>query len=466
MIAHFSRMTAHMVGIGGVGMCGVARMLLAEGARVTGSDLMELSNVRLLRSLGAEIVIGHSAGNIPPDATLVVTSAAIKESNPEVVAARERGLEVVKYSEMLGRLMEERRGIAIAGTHGKTTTTAMVTAGLEHCGKSPSYLIGGDLPALGGSSRAGEGEFFVAEACEYDRSFLNLRPEIAVITNIEEDHLDYYRDLGEIEEAFVEFGRLLPREGLLVTREDDLACGRVAKEARCRAETFSLMAGGDWVGEVLGREGTRSRVLISRTGEDFLEFDLSVPGEHNVLNALAAVATLSGAGISADEMRPGLESFRGVRRRFQLLGEVGGVVFIDDYAHHPTEIKATLKAARDLFAKRRVWCVFQPHQHSRTRFLLEQFAGSFDDADVLIFPDIYFVRDSEVEKRRISSADLAREVSARGKEALYIPTFDEIMSSLRKRLEPGDVVITMGAGNIGELGHGMAQEFVETCAEG
>jgi len=466
MVADFSRLAVHMVGIGGVGMCGVARMLLAEGARVTGSDLAELSNVRLLRSLGAHITIGHDAMNVPRDATLVVISAAIRESNPEVAAAKERGLEVVKYSKMLGRLMGEKRGIAIAGTHGKTTTTAMVTAGLEHCGKSPSYLVGGDLPALGGSSRAGEGEFFVAEACEYDRSFLNLRPEMAVITNIDEDHLDYYRDLAEIEEAFAEFGQLVPRKGLLVTREDDEACKRVAEGVRCRVETFSLAGGGDWTGEVTGRDGFRSRVVISRSGEEFLEFDLSIPGEHNILNALAAVAVLAGAGISASEMKVGLESFRGVRRRFQVLGEVGGVLFVDDYAHHPTEIKATLGSARSLFRERRIWCVFQPHQHSRTRFLLEQFAESFSDADMLVFPDIYFVRDSEVERRRISSADLAREVLARGQEALHIPTFDEIKSSLRRRLQAGDVVITMGAGNIGELGHAMAQEFVEACANG
>jgi len=461
-----SRLVVHMVGIGGVGMCGAARMLLAQGARVTGSDLHELANVRVLRSLGAEIVIGHSPSNIPHDASLVVISAAVKDSNPEVVAAGERGLEIVKYSEMLGRLMREKRGIAIAGTHGKTTTTAMIAAGLEHGGRSPSYVIGGDLPALGGSSRAGEGDFFVAEACEYDRSFLNLRPEIAVITNIEEDHLDYYRDLAEIEEAFAEFAQLLPRKGLLVTRADDPACMRVAEDARCRIETFSLGGGGDWTAEVLGRDGFRSRICVSRRGEGFLEFDLSIPGEHNVLNALAVVAALSGAGLSGEEMKPGLESFRGVRRRFQVLGEVGGVVFVDDYAHHPTEIRATLRAARSLFSGGRIWCVFQPHQHSRTRFLLKEFAGSFVDADTLLFPDIYFVRDSEVDRRRISSADLAREVSARGKEALHIPTFDGIMENLRRRVRPGDVVITMGAGNIGELGHAMAQELVEACAEG
>ncbi len=453
----------HMVGIGGVGMCGAARVLLARGARVTGSDMRESANVRILRPLGAAIAIGHRAENVPAAAEVVVISAAVKEENPEVGAARERGLEVMKYSAMLGRLMKDKRGVAIAGTHGKTTTTAMVTAGLEHSGRDPSYVVGGDMPGLGGSSRAGEGDFFVAEACEYDRSFLNLRPEIAVITNIEEDHLDYYRDISEIEEAFLEFASLLPSEGFLLARADDPRCRSVAEKVRCARETFSVSGESDWTARVVEWEGIRSRVIVVHKRDEFVELELHVPGEHNVLNALAAVGVLFRAGLSGEEIKRALGTFRGVRRRFQFLGEVGGVAFVDDYAHHPTEIKAALRAAREVFGGRKVWCVFQPHQHSRTRFLLAQFAESFADADVLVVPDIYFVRDSEADKRRISSADLAREVSRRGKQAVYIPTFNEIVRKLREDVEPGDVVITMGAGNIGELGHALAREFTEVC---
>jgi len=319
------------------------------------------------------------------------------------------------------------------------------------------------MPGLGGSSRAGEGDFFVAEACEYDRSFLNLRPEIAVITNIEEDHLDYYRDISEIEEAFLEFASLLPSEGFLLARADDPRCRSVAEKVRCARETFSVSGESDWTARVVEWEGIRSRVIVVHKRDEFVELELHVPGEHNVLNALAAVGVLFRAGLSGEEIKRALGTFRGVRRRFQFLGEVGGVAFVDDYAHHPTEIKAALRAAREVFGGRKVWCVFQPHQHSRTRFLLAQFAESFADADVLVVPDIYFVRDSEADKRRISSADLAREVSRRGKQAVYIPTFNEIVRKLREDVEPGDVVITMGAGNIGELGHALAREFTEVC---
>jgi len=445
-----------MIGIGGVGMSGVARVLLSEGVAVSGSDMAERPVVETLRGMGAAVEVGHAAENVPAEAGAVVISAAVKDENPELQEARRRSLPVLKYAEALGLLMREKRGVAVAGTHGKTTTTAMLACILERAGLSPSFVVGAEVPELGTSSREGSGEVFVAEACEYDRSFLNLHPRIAVITNIEEDHLDYYSGLDEIRGAFAEFARVVPSDGLVLVNAHDRDALAAAEGAPARVETFGSGVEADWRSENL--RGARGRYVFDLVGrgENLGRVELGVPGVHNVLNALAAAAVAGELGVDSEAVRGALAAFSGAARRFEVVAFERGVTVIDDYAHHPTEIQATLKTVRDSFADGRLTVVFQPHQHSRTRFLLKDFARSFSQADRVIVPDIYFVRDSEQERQAVSARDLVRELSGLGYAAEYRPGWEEIVARLLADLAPGDVVVTMGAGDVYEVAYELA----------
>jgi UDP-N-acetylmuramate--alanine ligase len=457
----FKESRIHFVGIGGTGMCGIARMLLSEGKQVSGSDITESAVTRTLARDGITVTLGQRAENITADTELVVISAAIKPDNPEVLEAKRLGIPVQKYAQVVGRLMNDRRGIAVSGTHGKTTTSAMVATVLHAAGLDPSFVIGAAVGPLGGSSHAGKGKLFVVEACEYDRSFHNYFPSCAVINNIEKDHLDYYTGgLPEIVEAFGKFASQVKREGVLVVNRCDAEAMEAAKSRRCRLETFGLDASTDgWSATDLKcRQGFFSfRPLFK--GKDLGEFEMGIPGVHNVSNALAAMACCRWAGVKESVVRDALRDFHGADRRFQIIGSPGGVTIVDDYAHHPTEIRVTLKAAREFFEARRVFVVFQPHQHSRTRFLLEEFAQSFKDADVVLIPDIYFVRDSDVERRSVSSQDLVAAVDNGKHTCLYLPTFEEIRDHLVRTLKPGDVVITMGAGDINKVGWWLAKHL-------
>jgi len=448
-----------MTGIGGVGMSGVARMLLFEDVEVSGSDLKESGVLDKLRNMGADVRIGQAAENIPAGAEMLVISAAIPPDNREVVEAARRGIRTVKYAQALGLLMRDKTGVAISGTHGKTTTTAMLALVLMKAGMDPSFVIGARVGELGASSRGGAGDVFVAEACEYDRSFLSLRPKIAVINNIEEDHLDYYSGIGEIVEAFRDFAALVPREGLLLANAHDRNAMAVLKDAHCRRQTFAAGIEADWRAVNLQCSAGSYSFELRHDGEVVGAVKLGVPGVHNVLNALAACAIADELGVEFETAARALAGFRGADRRFAVVDRQRGITVIDDYAHHPTEIQVTLKAARDCFETGRIWVVFQPHQYSRTRFFLKDFARSFSQVDRIIVPDIYFVRDSDRERTLVNAMDLVREMTGLGYDAEYIPEWDRIVDRISDQARPGDVVITMGAGNVNEIAYALIERL-------
>jgi UDP-N-acetylmuramate--alanine ligase len=441
----------HLIGIGGSGMRALAKMLLGRGAVVSGSDANMSGAADTLSEAGATIHVGQRAQNLPDECELVVYSAAIHAANPELLEARRRGLEVIKYSQMLGRLMSQGVGIAVSGTHGKSTTTAMVAYVLSAAGADPSFVVGATVEQLNGPSGVGRGRHFVAEACEFDRSFLNLHPHYAAILNIEEDHLDCYQDLDAIVEAFRSFIAGLAPGGVLVANGDDRNVARAAKGAAREVQTFGLGQTCTWRGVNLAADRGRYSFEVRYNGREFCKLSLTLPGLHNAYNALAATALLYHAGLNGPTISTHLGRFAGTRRRMTLKGQGRGVTVLDDYAHHPTEIQVTLKAIREYYQPGRLFCVFQPHQHSRTRFLLKDFARSFAAADQVLVPDIFFVRDSERERDYISSQDLVAQIRLNGGAAEYLNDFEQIVSRLREQLREGDLVVTMGAGNVYEV---------------
>ncbi len=449
----------HMVGIGGSGMRAVAQMLIGQGATVSGSDAVTSGAIHRLIQAGASIHIGHHPESIPAECDLVVYSVAVHEQNPELVAARKRGIELMKYSQVLGRLMSQQVGIAVAGTHGKSTTSAMLAYAIRHAGLDPSYIIGAAVDQLGGPSDVGTGKHFVAEACEFDRSFLNLSPHYSVILNIEEDHLDCYRDIDDIVEAFRAFAGRTPPEGLIVANGEDRYVLSAVASAACRVETFGMDEHCHWRGQL--RRMDRGRVVMDVTyqGRPFGRIRTPLPGMHNAYNTLSAIAILYHLGVDYRNIPYRLENFKGARRRMTFKGRAGGIDVVDDFAHHPTEIQATLKAIRQAYEPDRLICVFQPHQHSRTRFLLKDFARSFGLADEVILPDIYFVRDSHREKDYVSADDLAAQIRLNGGSASYLQTFDRINHYLQKHLKPGDLLVTMGAGDVWKIADDTIQWF-------
>jgi UDP-N-acetylmuramate--alanine ligase len=448
--APFTGRRIHLIGIGGSGMRALAQMLLCEGAVVSGSDLADSGAVQRLADAGATVHIGQRGENLPDPCDLAVYSAAVHEKNPERLAAERRGVECLRYSEMLGRLMARHAGVAVAGTHGKSTTTAMVATALQAAGLDPSFIVGATVEQLGGPSGVGRGKHFVAEACEFDRSFLNLRPRYAAILNIEEDHLDCYEDLAAIVEAFRAFASQVDPGGVLVANGEDRNVASALQGASCEVETFGLSERCTWRATALEAVEGRFTAEVQLRGQPFCRLITPLAGMHNVYNALAAVALLHHAGVSPEAIAEHLSGFAGTRRRMTLKGHRDGITVVDDYAHHPTEVQVTLKALRDQYQPQRLICVFQPHQHSRTRFLLKDFARSFALADEVIVPDIFFVRDSQRERDYISSEDLVSQIRLHGGSATYLPTIEQIVGELTGRLVAGDLVVTMGAGNIWE----------------
>lgn len=447
-------------------MSGIALCLRQMGFPVAGSDMKDSTALECLRQSGARVHIGHNGGNIAADTQLVVASAAVKPENPEYAAAQVRGIPIVKYARMLGMLMQARTGIAIAGTHGKTTTTGMVTTALKELGADPSYVIGGHVPQLGGGSGVGSSDYLVAEACEFDRSFLNLYPRYAIISNIEEDHLDYYSGLDEIVEAFHDFARLLPPEGLLVYSASSNNIARFVGDLSCRKVSCALEARGDYVATDIRLENARSFYHLEYGGAaspdgagDARACDVALHtfGRHNVINSLMAIALIHQMGYPLADVARAVGLFQGAQRRFDVQYD-GDICIVDDYAHHPTEVRTVLRSSRKFFESRRIIAVFQPHQHSRTRFLMKDFARSFALADLVVVPDIYFVRDSEEERQMVHARDLVREIVSHGGNAIYIPSFDEIEQFLDNNLHPRDVLITMGAGNVYEIGAALAEK--------
>ena len=448
----FAGQRVHFIGIGGCGMSGLARMLLDGGATVSGSEPKPNAQTFELTSKGAKISRDQMGELLSRDIDLVVRTAAVPDDNREFLAAKAYGVRTIKYAQMLGEVMGERFGIAVAGTHGKSTTTAMIAHALMQCGADPSFVVGGTAPQLGGGSRSGASEFFVAEACEFDRSFHHLHPRVALITNIEEDHLDCYENIDQIVESFRAFAKLVPSDGLIIASGRDRRITQALAGITTPTELVALAEGFSWSALVTSVDHGCYCGRVKYKGHEVCELRMSVAGEHNLLNATMALAACHACGIDLLRAADALGAFAGVDRRMSEIGRYNGAVVVDDYGHHPTEIRATLKAVRERYQPRRLLCVFQPHQHSRTRFLLQDFAESFAQSDETIMPDIYFVRDSESERQRVSALDLVGLINRNGQRARHIPDFSAIVEYLREEAAEGDLIVTMGAGNVWEIG--------------
>jgi len=448
----------HFIGAGGIGMSGLAQLLIKHRAIVAGSDQAASEVVTGLCRMGADIKIGHADENLDPRTDAVVISAAITQENPELRLARQRGVEVYKYAQMLGRLMDRYDGIAVSGTHGKSTTSGWLVHCLKQAGMEPNFIIGAQLIQLGGSFGVADSRLFVAEACEYDRSFLNLRPRIACILNIEEDHLDYYRDEDEIVEAFAEFASGIRDTGVLIANGQDANVAKVIGQlgAKRRCETFGLDEGCNFYAANIALHDRLYTFDVFHNGRLLGPTRISLPGKHNVMNALATAAMAVNAGLEGERALGLLSEFTGMDRRLMLKGQFGQITVLDDYAHHPTEIRASLAAIRQRYRPKRLWCVFQPHQYSRTRFLLDDFAESFKLADITIVPEIYFVRDSQQAKKEINAEMLVDRIQGSRTKALFISSFAEICEYLKSNTAPGDLVVTMGAGDIWKV----ADEYI------
>jgi UDP-N-acetylmuramate--alanine ligase len=452
----------HFIGVGGIGMSGLATLLVKHKAIVTGSDQTDGSVIDWLRRRGADIKIGHKEHNLDIDCDAVVISAAIKDDNPELMLARRQGIKVYKYAEMLGRLFNCYSGIAVAGTHGKSTTSAWLAHILNLAGFEPCFIVGAAIPQLGGSSGVGNGKWFVAEACEYDRSFLNLKPQIGCILNIEQDHLDYYKDEQEIVEAFCDFAKGIKPGGTLIANGEDKNTKQIIMDSRLRGndrkiETFGFSKTCDYYADNLEENTGLYTYDVYHNKELIGRAKNNVPGRHNVANALAGLASAANAGIEPEKVLQLLPEFTGIDRRLMLKAQINGVTVLDDYAHHPTEIRASLKAIRERYQPNRLWCVFQPHQYSRTRFLLNDFAESFKLADITIVPEIYFVRDSLESKKEVNAKLLVDKIRERGSQAMFIDGFDAICDYLTEQVREGDAVVTMGAGDVWKVADGYIQ---------
>ena len=441
----------HFIGIGGISMSGLAEILLEEGFTVSGSDSKESALTKKLESEGARIAYGQKAENITPDIDCVVYTAAINRANPELIEAVAKKIPMPTRAELLGQLMKNyKTPIAVSGTHGKTTTTSMISHILLAGDMDPTISVGGILKAIGGNIRVGSSETFVTEACEYTNSFLHFFPKISVILNIEEDHLDFFKDLEDIRHSFRQFAELLPEDGTLVINSDIDGFREIYEGLRCRVVTYGSSPDSDYSACGIAYDGNGHVSFdLLKHGKKTDRISLSVTGDHNVSNALSAIAVADLLDIPMDTTKKGLLSFTGTDRRFEYKGEFNGVTVVDDYAHHPTEIEATLKAAKH-YPHEKVWCVFQPHTYTRTKAFFHEFAAALSHADHLVLADIYAAR--ETDTLGISSADLAEEVKKLGTDAHYFPSFAEIEAFLKENCRPGDLLITMGAGDIVNVG--------------
>ncbi len=446
----------HFVGIGGSGMSGIAEVLVNLGYRVSGSDLKATAVTERLVALGARVAEGHAESNIA-GADVVVTSTAVHVDNPEVTAARRQGIPVIPRAEMLAELMRMKYAVAVAGSHGKTTTTSMTALVLDRGGLDPTVVVGGRWGVLGSGARMGKGEYLVAEADESDRSFLKLTPTIAVVTNIDREHLDTYRGLDDLKETFTGFLNKVPFYGAAVVCLDDAPVQDILHKVERRTITYGLSPQAHVSARDLSIEGQGSRYTLIASGEEPTQVRLAVPGRHNVLNSLAAATVGLDLGVPAAVIAEALGSFTGVDRRFQLRGEAGGVTVIDDYGHHPTEIAATLETLRSYAGSRRTVVLYQPHRFTRTQALWEDFCRAFHQADVLLLTDIYSAGETAIPG--IGAEDLARAIGERGhRRVVYAGTLAQATDRLGKEVRPGDLVLTLGAGSVWQAGEALLHQ--------
>jgi UDP-N-acetylmuramate--alanine ligase len=446
----------HFIGVGGIGMSGLAEILRTLEFDVSGSDLREGENTRALSRLGVRIDVGHRAENVR-GADVIVYSSAIDDQNPEIAEARALGVPVISRAEMLAELMRVKYGIAIAGSHGKTTTTSLVATILRAAGFDPTVVVGGRMAALGSNARLGAGDLLVAEADESDGSFLRLTPTVAVVTNIDPEHLDFYGNHENLKNAFVQFIEKVPFYGLAVLCLDHPHVQELLPRVKRRHVTYGLSPQADYHARAIEHRGLTSSFVAYRRGEPLGEFELRMPGRHNVLNTLAAIAVADELEVPLDVTKQALQSFNGVARRFTIVGEVGGIPLVDDYGHHPAEVEATLDAARGAYAGR-VIVAFQPHRYSRTELLFEEFTRAFNNADVLFLADIYAAGEKPVPG--LDSDKLARAIHDHGHHAVrYVKDRAVMASEIARIAQPGDVVIALGAGDINKILASVAAEL-------
>lgn len=451
----------HFIGIGGAGMSGIAEVLLNQGYTISGSDINQSAVTNRLQAKGAQIFIGHSASNIK-GVDVVVNSTAVDESNPEIICARERRIPVVRRAEMLGELMRYRHGIAVAGTHGKTTTTSLVASVLAAGNLDPTFVIGGLLNSAGSNAQLGASRYLVAEADESDASFLHLQPMIAIVTNIDADHMDTYDgDFANVKKTFVEFLHNLPFYGLAVVCGDDPVVREIIPEIARPIVTYGFEGHNDYRAVDIEQSGSTSSFKVFRPdGHAPLQITLGMPGQHNVLNALAAIAVATDEGVSDEAIKTGLEGFQGVGRRFQVYGnytiEDGEVMLVDDYGHHPRELQATVAAIREGWPERRLLMVFQPHRYSRTRDLYEDFVDILTQVDALVLLEVYSAGETPVPGA--DGRNLCRSIRTRGQvDPVFVESVDSVPDVIAGMVRPGDIVLTQGAGSVGALAQQLAK---------
>lgn len=450
-------MKIHFIGIGGISMSALAEICINKGYQVSGSDMNESYLLDKLRNQGAKIFIGHSKEHISDDVDMVIYTAAVHEDNPEMIATKEKNKLTMNRAAFLGQIMREyKNSIAVSGTHGKTSTTSMLSTIFEYADLDPTILVGGNLSVIGGNVKIGNSDHFITEACEYVDSFLNFNPKISIVLNIEEDHLDYFSGIDEIKASFNKFGKLLPKNGYFIINGDDENTKDILYDVKATIVKYGTNPSNDAViSNIEFDENGYGMFNLSFNGKDLGRFELSVPGIHNIYNASAAVLASYVSDIDLEVIRKNIKSYNGVGRRFEVKGSYNGALVVDDYAHHPTELKATLSAAKKL-KKSTLWCIFQPHTYTRTKSLLNEFAEAFYSADKVIITDIYAAREND--PGGIHSKDLVEKLYQNHVDATYISNFEDITEYLRKHVQNNDLVITAGAGPIFKVAEALVEE--------
>lgn len=455
----------HFIGVGGAGMCGIAEVLLNLGYQISGSDLRASANTRRLEKMGAQIYISHSEGNVA-DADVVVRSTAVDEDNPEIVVAKKRRIPIVRRAEMLAELMRYRHGIAVAGTHGKTTTTSLIASIFAAANLDPTFVIGGLLNSAGTNAQLGASRFLIAEADESDASFLHLQPMVSVVTNIEADHMSTYGgDFEVLKNTFVEFIHNLPFYGVVVMCIDDPVAAGLVERVNRSVITYGFSELADFRIHNVRYTGLGSCFSVAMPDHSIIDITLSIPGSHNILNATAAIAVSTDEGLDSKAIQEGLKQFQGVERRFQIYGdfkvEAGVATLVDDYGHHPTEVRATVSAARQVWPDRRLLMVYQPHRYTRTRDLYEDFLSVLSDVDTLILLEVYSAGEDPIPGA--DGRSLCRSLRQRGKlEPIFVESVDDVAAVIEEVVQAGDVVLTQGAGNVGSMSAALAEQWCST----